>query len=399
MTDLTLSPSHKKQAPAPVPAWLTALQEEHAGLNVALVHDWLLGMRGGEWVLDSLLKLLPWSTVHTLFYRSEPFPTSINRHKIAPSPLSHLPAIRRYYRWLLPLMPKAAERLRINPQSDLVFTTSHCVAHGARAPQRATQINYYFSPMRYLYDQQASYAQGGASMSTRLLETVAPRLRRWDHESAQRADELWTLSHFVADRIKRVFGREAKVIYPPVRTELFTPVTNQDRTDEALVVSALVPYKRVDLAVNAAIKLNKPLRVVGNGPLLKELRQWAAPYKHIVIEGPVNEARLLELYRTRRCLLFPGEEDFGIVPLEAMACGMPVLGLRAGGLLETLPGNVGGDFFDAPSVEELCASWESFNPGQYSVQAMRAHAENFSERHFLEAISDALTEALHRSNA
>ncbi|MCL5269156.1 MAG: glycosyltransferase, partial [bacterium] len=300
-----------------------------ASRRVALVHDWLLGMRGGEWVLDALVRLFPQAVVYTLFYRPDCLSEAINRRSIRPSPLSLLPGVGRYYRWLLPLLPSAVERMRIEPTVDLVLATSHCVAHGVPTPPRAARVNYYFTPMRYLYDQGGNYRrQGGAA--GRLLELAAPRLRDWDREAGRRSPGSWAISRFVAQRIRQAYGIEARVVYPPVRTGVFRlpgdstrgpALRSPARSDEFLLVSALVPYKRADLAIRAANRLRRPLRIVGDGPLLCRLRRLAGPT--VAFEGRVSEERLLELYQTRRALIFPACEDFGIVPLEAMACGMP----------------------------------------------------------------------------
>lgn len=378
-------------APAPLPAAHPvpdpALRRRLSGCSVALVHDWLLGMRGGEWVLDALLELFPAACIHTLFYNPDALTRQINTHSIRPSSLNRLPGVRHYYRWLLPILPRAVERLRIKRRTDLVLATSHCVAHGVHAPMGALHVNYYFSPMRYLYDQQAVYQQSGG-LAGRLLSAVAPRLTAWDKAAARRADHTWVISHFVARRVEEAYGLAAKVIYPPVRTEVYRPPQTPARVDEYLIVSAMVPYKRLDVAIRAANRLRLKLRVVGSGPLLGEVRRLAGPT--VVVEGKASPERLVELYQTRRALIFPGEEDFGIVPLEAMACGMPVLALRAGGLLETLPDGVCGTFFDKPDSESLAEAWAAFNPEAYSPAALRAHAERFSQERFLDEVAQGL---------
>jgi glycosyltransferase involved in cell wall biosynthesis len=366
---------------------MTVLQERLAGLPVALVHDWLLGMRGGEWVLASLLKLFPAACLHTLFYRPEALVKAINMHAVHPSGLNHWPGVQRYYRWLLPLLPAAIERVRIKPRTALVLATSHCVAHGVRAPAGAVRVNYYFSPMRYLYDQQAVYRKSGG-LAGRALAWATPRLTRWDQAAARRADYAWAISRFVARRIEEAYGLSARVIYPPVRTTVYRPPESSARVDEYLIVSAMVPYKRIDLAIHAANRLRRKLRVIGSGPMLGQIARLAGPT--VTIEGKVSQRRLIELYQTRRGLIFPGEEDFGIVPLEAMACALPVLALRAGGLLETLPEGVCGAFFERPTVESLAEAWEAFNPEAYDPAQLRANAERYAEERFLDEVARGL---------
>lgn len=382
-------------SPAP-PVGLTPDQRVQtlSCVKFALAHDWLQGTRGGEWVLSALLPALPPCPIHTLFYYPPGIEPLINRQAIHPSPLNRLPGVRRYYRWTLPVMPAVIERTKIAPDVQAVLALSHCVACGVRVPRGAMHINYYFSPMRYLYDQNDAYGRGGGGLAHRMLELIAPRLRAWDRAAAQRADAIWTLSNFVAGRIERAFGRKARVIYPPVRADYFTPPPPGDeRVDEALMVSAMVPYKRVDLALEAAKKTGLPLRIAGDGPLLDEMRRRAPD--NVFFEGRVGDERLRELYRTRRMLLFPGEEDFGIVPLEALACAMPVLALGAGGALETLTEGETGAFFDRPGADCLAEAWRAFDPDRYDVQSLRARAERFDENTFRLAITDALIETLN----
>lgn len=354
-----------------------------ARLRVVIVHDWLLGMRGGERVLDSLLTLFPRAEICTLFYDPGKLSGEINRRAVFPSPLSRLPGVSRYYRALLPLMPGAIDRLRLPAKIDLVISTSHCVAHGVRAPEHVPHVTYCFSPMRYLYDQRDSYGRGGSSVSASLLKLIETRLRSWDLAASRRCGEYWAISRFVAERIERAYGVAAPVIYPPVRTEYFTPgpQPRAPRDGPFLVVSALTGYKRIDIALRAANKLKKPLVIAGTGPLESKLRQMAGPTVRFL--GWVDDERLRELYRTSAALIFPGEEDFGIVPLEAMACGCPVLALRAGALRETNAEGVTGEFFDLPNEDSLAIAWSRFRPGDYDPAAIRAHAEGFGEERFL----------------
>lgn len=373
-------------SPTPASA-ATAIRQRLARLPVAVVHDWLLGMRGGEWVLNSLLKILPTAQVHTLFYHPETIEGSINRRAIHPCVLNSLPAVRYYYRWLLPWLPKAIEAMPIDPDRRIVLATSHCVAHGVKAPPGAVHINYYFSPMRYLYDQQSLYRQPGG-LAALGLRAWSGRLGRWDVEAAGRADHIWAISQFVARRVEQAYGRRPRVIYPPVRTHRYVPPTAPRRSTEYLLVSAMVPYKRIGLAIACANKLNLPLRVVGSGPLLGAMRRMAGPSVRVV--GPVSEKGLIELYQTRRGLIYSAEEDFGIVPIEAMACGMPVLALRAGGLKETNLEGRTGEFFDTPTVDCLAAALERFEPEKYDSAVCRARAEEFGEERFLNEIAEAL---------
>ena len=224
------SPDTDRSAtPPPEPAQIRALRDHLRRSRVALVHDWLVNMRGGEWVLAALLKLFPTPSIHTLFYDPGAIASPINVEAIHPSVLNRLPGVRRYYRWLLPVLPAVIERMKFKSNIDLVLTTSHCVAHGVHAPAGARHVNYYFSPMRYLYDQQTIYRSGGG-LAGRALAWAAPRLTRWDRAAARRADAAWAISNFVAQRIEEAYGLTARVIYPPVRTDVFLPPSRSSRS-------------------------------------------------------------------------------------------------------------------------------------------------------------------------
>jgi glycosyltransferase involved in cell wall biosynthesis len=353
-----------------------------AGSRVQIVHDWLLGMRGGERVLESLLRLFPRAGVSTLFYDPRGVSEEINRRSIRPSGLSGWPMVRKYYRGLLPLMPGAAEKLEVPAGTELVISTSHCVAHGVRVPAGVPHVTYCFSPMRYLYDQRESYARGGSGASAAMLRLIEGRLRAWDAAAARRCGRYFCISKHVADRIQRTYGLEAEVIYPPVRTDFFTPEEGAgSQADQPfLVVSALTGYKRVDVAIEAANRLKKALVIAGTGPLEGRLRRMAGPTVRFL--GWVSDEMLRELYRTCSALIFPGEEDFGIVPLEAMACGCPVLALRAGALKETHIEGETGEFFEAPDADSLAQSWGKFEPKNYAIEGLRKNTERFGEERF-----------------
>lgn len=359
--------------------------------RVAIVHDWLLGMRGGERVLEALLKLYPGADIYTLFYKPDGIGLEINRRSIHPSRLNSLPGADRYYRYLLPFFPRAVESLRWQSNYDLIISTSHCVAHGIIPPAGAVHATYCFSPMRYLYDQAQAYSKGGAGFRTRALGLVAPRLRAWDAKAARRCGKYAAISKFVGRRIKTAYGLDSPVIFPPVRTEYFTPPSNPPPSDASwLVACALVPYKRVDLVIDAANALKFPLIVAGSGPEESRLRPLAG--RTVRFTGWLGDSQLRDLYRNCRGLIFPGEEDFGIVPLEAMACGMPVLALRAGGLVETMTDGVTGAFFDDCTKDALADAWNKFAPEAYDRSAIRAHAEKFSQSRFLEQFSQWISQ-------
>jgi len=381
------------------PQQIEQARRDAARLRVALVHDWLVGMRGGERVLEALLGLFPRAEVYTLVYDPRGICGPINRRAIYPSPLSTLPGVHRYYRLLLPLMPSAIGRLRLARGTDLVLSTSHCVAHGVAAPPGACHLTYCFSPMRYLYDERRTYSRGGAAWGAKMLDVIAGRLKRWDGAAARRCGRYWAISRAVADRIQRIYGLEAPVVYPPVQSDFFTPSPSirpergraQDK-GPYLIVSALVPYKRVDVAIEAANRVGAELIVAGKGPMRRALGRIAGPTVRFV--GWASQDELRELYRSCRALIFPGEEDFGIVPLEAMACGKPVLALRAGGLTETLVEGETGAFFNRCDPQSLAEAWARFDPRAYDAAALRRRAEQFSTTRFLNEFAVKLMSTL-----
>jgi len=305
-------------------------------MRVALVHDWLTGMRGGEKVLEEICLLHPEAPLYTLVHVPGSVSPIIEERDIVASPLSRLPGIARTYRRFLPLFPYLIERFDLSG-FDVVISTSSCVAKGAIAAPGAAHVSYVHSPMRYVWDRYDDYfGPGRAGPLTRAAMRMSRgRLREWDRRTAARVDRFLANSRFVAERIRRYYGRDAEVLPPPVDAATFRPVAG-DPGPEWLVVAAFAPYKRVDLAIRAAEIAGVPLVVVGRGPEEARLRGLAGP--DVRFSGWVDDAELVRLYSRCRGFLFPGVEDFGITPLEAMACGRPVVAYAEGGALETVVG-------------------------------------------------------------
>jgi glycosyltransferase involved in cell wall biosynthesis len=349
-------------------------------MRVALVHDWLTGMRGGERVLEALVELFPSATIHTLVHVPGSVSPAIEARPIRTSFLQRMPGAPSRFRQYLPLFPLAVARLDLRGY-DLVLATSHCVALGARPPAGGRHVVYLFTPMRYAWDLQAEYLRGlppGARQATRLALAV---LRRWDRRAGRRAGELACISRHVSQRVRRVYGREARVIYPPVRTNLFRPAPEGASEDGAfLCVSALTPYKRLDVAVDAFTRLHRPLVVIGTGPEAARLRARAGPTVRFL--GWQDDAALREAYARCRGFVFPGEEEFGIAPLEAMAAGRPVIAYARGALTETCVDGVTGIFFDTQSAESLVEALARFEAIRWRPEAIRAHALRFGEAAF-----------------
>ena len=363
-------------------------------MRVALIHDWLTGMRGGERCLEVFCELFPDADLFTLLHVPSSVSPTIENRRITTSFLQRLPGVESGYRFFLPLFPWAVERFDLRGY-DLVLSSSHCVAKGVRVPRGALHFCYCLTPMRYVWDRYDDYFGARAAWALRLvMPSVAAALRRWDRTAAAQVHHFIAISRFVADRIARCYGREAEVIYPPVDVQRFR--LSEDAGEFYLVVSALTPYKRVDLAVEAANRLGVRLVVAGSGPEEQRLRARAG--RTVEFLGWRSDAEVADLYARCRALLFPGVEDFGIVPLEAMASGKPVLAFDRGGARETVvPLEQGiesptGLFFSEQTVDALMDAIRRFEANAYHFvpKVLRAHAESFDRPLFKERIAASL---------
>ena len=386
-------------------------------VKIALVHDWLTGLRGGEKCLEVLCRRFPQAKLLTLLHRKGSTSPAIERMDIVTSPLGKLPGVAHYYRYCLPLMPWAVEQLEVPADVDAVVSFSHAVAGRVRVPPGVPHVCYCFTPMRYAWHRREDYLRNEAARSVRqkvwqatggkctrwVQDAMLNRLRDWDRETSERVTHFVAVSRTVADRIMDCYGRQAQVIYPPVNTDFYT-TESVSREDFYLVVSALVPYKRLDLAVSACNRLGKRLLVMGEGPQRSQLETLAGPTVQVV--GWRSDDEIRHAMRRCRALLFPGHEDFGIVPVEAQACGAPVIALAAGGVTESIlaadESRLGtGIFFEEPTVDALCAAmleleahpaW--FSPLLCRSAALRFQASRF-EREML-ALLHSLASRQHR---
>jgi glycosyltransferase involved in cell wall biosynthesis len=350
-----------------------------AAPRVALVHDWLTGMRGGEKVLEAICELFPGAPIYTLFH----FPGTVSRtleaHPITTSYLQRAPGVRRHYRSYLPLFPAAIESFDLTP-FDLVVSTSHCVAKGAITAPTSFHLCYCHTPMRYAWDQESVYFPRRTGLRARIRGQILSRLRQWDAASSHRVDRFVANSSFVAARIRRYYRRDARVIHPPIDIGYFRP-SPHPRKDYALMVTALSPYKRVDLAIAACQRAGIELRVVGTGPDRDKLT--AAPSNSVSFLGSVPAEELRRLYREAACLLQPGIEDFGMTVVEALACDCPVVALGRGGVLDIVEDGAHGVLYDqADSVEALAAAIDKFRNLRSNFTDLRARAEHFSTERF-----------------
>jgi glycosyltransferase involved in cell wall biosynthesis len=358
-------------------------------MRVALVHDWLTGMRGGERVLEALVDLYPEATIHTLVHVPGSVAPAIEARPVRTSFIQRLPGAPRRFRQYLPLFPIAAERLALAGY-DLVVSTSHCVAHGVRVPASACHVTYCFTPMRYAWEFRDEYTRrlppGTRAVGRRVLDA----LRRWDAAAGRRAGHVAGISQHVAGRIRAAWGREARVIYPPVRTGSFQP---EGEPGEGFVcVSALAPYKRLDVAVDAFSRLGWPLTVIGRGSEEARLRQRAGPSVRFL--GWLDDAALRAAVARCRAFVFPAEEEFGIAPLEAMAAGRPVIAYGRGALTETVVEGVTGLFFRDQTPEALIDALRRFEVTGWSPEKIRAHALRFGEARFRAEMSAFVDECL-----
>ena len=369
-------------------------------LRVALVHDWLTGMRGGERCLEVFCELFPDADLFTLLHVPGSVSPLIERRRIVTSFLQRLPGAAERYRYYLPLFPAAMRGFDFSGY-DVVLSSSHAVAKAARRAPGATHVCYCFTPMRYVWDLYDDYFGAGAPLAMRaLMPPVAAALRRWDRRTSRRIDRIAAISRFVAARIRRVWDRDADVIYPPVDVARFT-IADDGPDDFYLVVSALVPYKRVDLAVAAATRMGRRLVVVGAGPEARRLRAIAGPSVEFL--GWRDDAEVAALYARCRAVLFPSVEDFGIVPLEAMAAGRPVVAFGVGGATETVigldaagEGAPTGVFFREQTVDAVVHAMAELEAhrARFEPKALRARAEAFDRPLFRERIASYLADAV-----
>lgn len=363
------------------------------GLRVALVHDWLTGMRGGEKCLEVLCRTFPEAKLYTLIHREGSTSPAIESMAIQTSPLQRVPGVFRHYRHLLPLMPAAAGAWRIK-DVDLVVSLSHCVAKSARVPAGVPHVSYCFTPMRYAWQGRDAYLESWSNRPIRqaAARLLLNRLRDWDKAASNRVSHFVAISETIRDRIAACYDRESVIIHPPVDTEFYQPSpTEAPREDFYLVASALVPYKRIDQAVSYCGRTGRRLVVIGSGPERDRLEAMAGP--SVTFLGWQSDEAIRDHYRRCRALLFPGEEDFGIVPVEALACGAPVIALRRGGAAETVDPAC-GRFYDEPTEASLGAAIESWEADgrPHDPRQARARAETFALPVFRRKLLDHLAE-------
>ena len=350
-------------------------------MRLVLAHDWLVGMRGGERVLDRLARIaVDYSgepaPLYLLVDNGKPHTPAIDVCPKRTSLLQHLPgSTGRLRRWYLPLFPMAVDRLVVEP-CDLLISSSSAAIKGIKPPPGARHICYCHTPARYIWSRTSHYGNGVKRFG---LELVRNRFRKWDRNTSTTVDKFIANSSHTASEIFRCFGRESTIIHPPVRTDFFTPDAAVHRTDAFVIVSALEPYKRIDIAIRAANACKLPLLIAGEGSQKNQLSRLAGPT--VTMLGRVPEDKVRHLYRMAKAFVFPALEDFGIAPVEAMACGTPVIAYRAGGALDTVTAET-GTFFTAQTAGSLAEAMLNFNPVHFRPNRIRQHAEQFSTSNF-----------------
>jgi len=367
-------------------------------VKVALVHDWLNGMRGGEKCLEVFCELFPEAHLYALFHEKGRMSPTIEAMDIRTSFVQKLPGVYKRYRYYLPLFPRAIGRFDFSDY-DLIISSSHCVAKGAKPGPGTKHLCYCFTPMRYVWDMYEQYFGGDrGGIAGRVMPLFRKRLQRWDVRASERVHRFVAISEHVRDRIRRHYGRDADLIYPPVDCGRFKPAEKTE--DYYLIVSAFAPYKRLDIAVEAFNKSGRTLKIIGGGQDAKNLRDIAGD--NVELLGPQDDEALAHYYAHCRAFIFPGEEDFGITPLESQAAGRPVIAYAKGGALETvvplnprggtktLSGPATGVFFYEQTAEALNEALDIYErkAGDFDPAAARENAMRFDRARFKEEFRD-----------
>ena len=356
-------------------------------MKIALVHEMLVKLGGAERVLLKLNEMYPKSPIYTLLHDEAQTKEWFKGSKIHPSYLQRLFGLARHPKWLLSRMPEAIEQFDFS-RYDAVISSSSAFAHGIKVPEGVKHISYVHSPMRYAWDYAHEYSKGMSKLMRFLVASKLKDIRVWDYEVASRPKIIVANSEHVQKRISKYWRQTSMVIHPPVEVKKFSPSAQHE--DYFLIVSALTPFKRIDLAVQAFNKIKRRLVIIGDGAQRKILESMAGDT--IEFLGRKPDAVVREYMENCRALIFPGEEDFGITPVEAMAAGKPVLAYGVGGVLESVRAGVSGEFFNEATPESLLEGLTTLmrNESSYQPKKIRALAEQFDESVFEEKMQRVL---------
>ncbi len=373
-------------------------------MQLAIYHDWLTNYGGAERVIETLHSIYPSAPIYTSVFSPHKLPPIFKKMDISTSFLQKIPGATSYYQKLFPLMPLAFEKF-CTKKYDVVISSSHSFSKGIITTPATLHICYCYTPTRYFWDFYHLYLRRVGKISRTFGYLITNYLRLWDFCAAQRADEFIAISQTVARRILKYYHRESTVIYPPVNTSFFTPSTELRENHQStitnpqsyyLVVSRLVPYKKIDIVIAAFRDIpDKKLKIVGDGSEETHLKKLSSP--NVSFISSVSDEKLREYYRGCRAVIFPAEEDFGLVPVEAQATGTPVIAYKSGGATETVKEGITGELFYPQTKEAIVDKIKKFENKKYSPEIIREHSLLFDEEIFKEKISKFITEKYERT--
>ncbi len=373
-------------------------------MKVAIIHYWFYGMRGGEKVVKEILKIFPEADIFSHLFIPENLDEEILKHRVNTTFINSMPLSKKLYQAYLPLMPWALKMLELD-NYDLIISSESGPAKGVAKNPKAKHICYCHSPMRYIWDQQSVYLEQSGIFKRWYLKSITPFMRRWDIQSSEKVDHFIANSSFVSKRIKRIYNRPSNVIHPPVDLDSFKIL--KPKENYFILAGQLVSYKRPDIAIEAFNELKLPLKVIGTGDMVKHLKGIAK--ENIEFLGFISDQEYQSILSKARALIFPGVEDFGIVPVEAQAAGTPVIALAEGGALETVAGfyaqkgpepdkNYSGLFFEKPISGDLINGIRIFidNESIFSSNFCQENAKQFSKEKFYKEFSNFVDRVLKK---
>lgn len=359
-------------------------------MKVAIIHDWLTVYGGAERVVEQFLKIFPDADLYTTVYNEKNMGHIFPKEKVYTSFMQNIPFVLKIYTKLLHLMPKAFESFDLSAY-DLVISSSSSCAKGVITRAETRHFSYVHTPMRYAWDLYHEYMRESGLITRMAMKKILPKIRQWDVLSSYRVDQFIANSSIVQKRINKIYRRNSEVVFPPVNTDYFTP-NEKNAEDFYLVLSRFVPYKRIDLAIKACNELKKNLVIIGTGSQEKYLKSIAG--STVTFTGRLDDEETRDYYRRCKAFLFPGYEDFGITPVEAQACGRPVIAYGRGGALDTVIDEKTGVFFSEQTLESLCEGIAKFEELDFNSEKIRKHAENFSNKEFIIKIKNIIKENL-----
>jgi glycosyltransferase involved in cell wall biosynthesis len=363
-------------------------------MKIAIVHYWLVNMRGGEKMLEALLELYPEADIYTHVYDPKAVSPLINSHRIITSSINELPFAKKLYQKYMPLMPNALNGFNLQ-KYDLIISSEAGPAKGIVPNPDAYHICYCHSPMRYIWDMYHEYFREAGWFTRFFMKRLIPSLRLWDISSANMVDRFITNSHYSAERIRRYYNRNAEVVYGPAAIEKFLSI-ERNPEDFYLFFGQLTGYKRADIAIEACIAKGRKLVIAGAGAGAKEIKKYRKKGL-ITFTGRISDKEAADLFSRARALLFPGVEDMGLVPIEANAAGCPVIAYRKGGVLDTVKENVTGVFFDEQTPQSLKRAMDAFEEKEKDFAGREQYAEQvrpFSREAFKERIRRVVGERI-----